>query len=46
MHRMMALISVPDDVVASAKPTEVSSTDAKILQDTLHYRYMYEPIPS
>jgi selenocysteine lyase/cysteine desulfurase len=37
----MALVSVPDGVVASGKPTEASSTDAKILQDTLHYRYMY-----
>jgi hypothetical protein len=41
MHRTMALVSVPDGVVASGKPTEASSTDAKILQDTLHYRYMY-----
>lgn len=42
MHRTMALVSVPDGVVASGKPTEASSTDAKILQDTLHYRYMIE----
>lgn len=37
----MALVSVPGGAVASGMPTEASSTDAKILQDTLHYRYMY-----